>query len=249
MGILPKMFVPSNYTKNAAAVLVPAVSASLVRFDAKFSYSSCPYGTSNDYGSSGINVGSGSNGTTDLALIILAIFQFGNNAGTDLVLTWDSLGGTPQNVPVVGGPYSNDVVGNMYLCGLVAPHTGQLNLTASWTGNSELQLYALSVVGADQTGGTTTFRAATSNSGNSTSPSVTVSGAAATEMCVAGFEFGDTSRFANDGTPTNIGHWTGAGWFDTAASYSDAGASTTLTHPASGAAQPWIAAGMAIKAA
>lgn len=80
------------------------------------------------------------------------------------------------------------------LYGLVAPKGGTQTLSASWTGSTECTIQTVSFTGVNQTGGTTTFANATSNTGNSAGPATititSTSGDAVINNIMTGFTAG-----------------------------------------------------------
>lgn len=153
----------------------------------------------------------------------------------------------------IGGPFADGTgafggnVGDIYFFGLVAPALGAKVLAASWTGGNEAIVAALSVVGASQVGGTTTFHnvAGNNNGGVASDPAtITVATALSSEITMAAF-MGDNG-FATAGN-TDIGHNNGGSLYAVAADWA-AGAAPTLTYTR-GSAQVWEAAAVAIKAA
>jgi hypothetical protein len=125
---------------------------------------------------------------------------------------------------------------------MVAPATGQHTLTCSWTTNNQAIISALSVVGADQTGGTTTFHDYTTNTGTSGLATVTATDAAG------------QIAFATHGTPNNfvtasgtdIGH-DNTGNLSSAAANFDTAVNATLTYSI-GSSAIWASAAVGIKA-
>lgn len=137
----------------------------------------------------------------------------------------------------------------MYLFCLPNPATGANTLAVSWTGTNQVGVGAISVVSADQTGGSTSCRTATSAGGKSTSASVTVT-TVSRDMTFGGFLSG--SNFSTNATGTNIGHSnTGNVWSmaaDCSGSSSCAAVSETSdtrTYGTSSAA--WLAAGVSME--
>lgn len=196
-----------------------------------------------------LNVGSGSNGTANRALLCALMFP-GVSGGTSTApaMTWDGVSMTQ-----VGGPFSDGTgafggtVGDIYFFGLVAPALGSKVLAASWTGANQAIAAALSVVGASQVGGTTTFHnaAGNNNGGVASDPAtITVATALSSEITMAAFMADNGYGTAGN---TDIGHDNGGALFAAAADWA-AGASPTLTY-ARGSNQIWEAAAVAIKAA
>lgn len=142
-----------------------------VTFDTSNSgYNGAPSGN-NDFAAF-MTVGSGS----DRALLI-GIATSGQTSS--FTVTWDQ-GGTNQNVPAIGSPVNAAAggVGRVAWFGLVAPTSGSHTLRLVLTGTAdEIFVFGLSVTGANQTGGTTTFAHGTSATGNSTTTSRAITSA------------------------------------------------------------------------
>jgi len=195
-----------------------------------------------------LNIGSGPNGTTNRLLAVWLFFE-GANSGTSTSpsATWHGVSmGSP-----VAGPFNNGTTGDIYLFCLPNPDTGANILAVSWTGANQAAVAAISVVSADQTGGTTSCRNATSAGGSGVSASVgvtTVSG----DMVYGGFMAGG-SGFTTNSTGTDIGHSNTGNFFNHAADCSGngttciaaSGASDTRTYGLSSSS--WVAAGVSIK--
>lgn len=102
---------------------------------------------------------------------LVAALSVSNQGIASLTVTWDN-GGTNQAMTqiIAQNDGGGSATGRAILHGLVAPTSGNKTLRAAWTGASDIYLDALSCSGADQTGGTTTFANASSNSGGGASP-------------------------------------------------------------------------------
>lgn len=99
------------------------------------------------------------------------------NTVSGITLTWDSLG-TPQTMALItNATVSGGTFGKAELYGLVAPHTGTLNLNVTWTTTADLYVGCTAYNGANQTGGTTTFPSGVSATGTGSVTSVTISSA------------------------------------------------------------------------
>lgn len=184
-----------------------------------------------------INIGSGSNGTSNRALVAALCFC-GSLTGTSTSPTvtyngvaMDSLG----NVTGTGG--------DVYLFGLKAPTTGIHSIVANWIGAGQAIFYALSVVGADQSGGVITFPSVTTNTGVSTTASTGPITSPNNRICFAGFS-SVSSGFTTAGN-TDIGHNNGGNIYDSAACYDVNNTNPTLTYSSANAA--WTAIGCSIK--
>lgn len=184
-----------------------------------------------------IDVGSGPNGTANLALVVAAQFVNGTGVVSGVTAAFD---GAPMSAR---GNIGNTTSGDIYLFGLTNPSVGTHNLVINWTGANQVVVSEQSVVGADQTGGATTFHNVASNTGNTSPNSVAIT-AGAGEMIFAAHVI--DGNFAAQGGGTDIGHNNG-GNVDSAAANYDTG-SDTLTY-SSGGAGNWASIGCAIKAA
>jgi len=180
-----------------------------------------------------INIGSGSNGTTNRALVVI-IFFANNVPGTvsGITVTFDSAPMT--NLGHVG------INSDIYLFGLVAPNTGSHTLAANWTGSAGSDAAGVSFVGVDPVG---TFLNFTPNTGNSATATVTVTSVSG-QAVVAAHEVGTSFSTGNG---TDIGKDNGGVISAKAANWTTAaGASTNLTYSLTSAT--WGSAGVALKA-
>ncbi|MGD1003599.1 MAG: hypothetical protein ABR884_03450 [Minisyncoccia bacterium] len=165
-------------------------------------------------------VGSGSN----RALVAHLSWAGCTPLPTGISVTWDS-GGTNQAMTLMASSSNTSDPGLTQLWGLVAPTSGNKTLKASWTNGcttGSANLAALSVTGANQTGGTTTFAQATSSTNTNSSWTQTVVSASG-DLAVTGSGSVNTVP-----TPTNQTTWysvQGANAENSGASYA-AGAST-----------------------
>jgi len=102
-------------------------------------------------GTANITVGTSlSNG----ALTILVVWP---SLVTVTACHWDSAG-INQNMPSIGAATNTTGGVRAELFGLIAPTAGNKNVNITWTGGSdEIQIYAVSWTGVDQTGGATSF--------------------------------------------------------------------------------------------
>lgn len=244
---MPTWYIAGNERFRGA--VFPGGAAPAVQFDTSaLSALSATAQTSATFTIS-LNVGSGSNGTANRALLCALMFP-GVSGGTSSspALTWDG-----ASLTQVGGPFSDGTgqfggtVGDIYFFGMVAPAVGSKVLAASWTGANQAIVAALSVVGASQVGGATTFHnaAGNNNGGVASDPAtITVATALSNEITMAGFMA--DNGFATAGN-IDIGHDNGGGLYAVGADYV-AGASPTLTY-VRGSNQIWEAAAVAIKAA
>lgn len=121
-----------------------------------------------------LTVGSGAN----RALVVLLVFS--SLSVTAISCTWDS-GGTNQAASSITS-IGNGAGGLSVLFGLVAPTSGNKTLAVSWSGSSDCTCAAISFTNANQTGGTTTFANAATNTGSSTGSTVTVATNAASAV-------------------------------------------------------------------
>jgi len=195
-----------------------------------------------------LNIGSGPNGTTNRLLAVWLFFE-GANAGTSTPtsVTWN---GTSMG-SAVAGPLNNGTTGDAYLYCLPSPATGANILAASWTGANQAAVAAISVVNADQTGGTTSCRNVTSAGGSSASASVGVTTVIG-DMVFGGFMAGG-GGFTTNTTGTDIGHSNTGNFFSHAADCSGNGTTcvaasgTSDTRTYGLGSNSWIAAGVSIK--
>jgi hypothetical protein len=167
-------------------------------------------------------------------------FGFTNsNAGTNTV-TAVSYDGAPMTY--IGGPYSNGVVGDCYLYGMINPNVGNgLVISFSWTGggSDRIAVGALSLYNVDQT---SPFHGATSSTG-STSPAQTNVASFADEYTLGVFMIGSNVTTAVHNT---IGGDAAGAINCVAAEYNVAtGTSTNVGYGVGSGA--WIAAGVSVK--
>jgi len=157
-------------------------------------------------------------------------------------MTWNGVSMTQ-----ISGPFNNGAsLGDIYFFGMVAPNIGSNILHGSWLGANQAICAALSVVGADQTGGTTTFHGSTSANGSGgATASIAASSALAGELTLGAYL--NDGNFAGGQGNTDIGHVSGANFWAPAANYA-AGAAPTLTYSASGPVT-WLSSACSIKAA
>jgi len=187
-----------------------------------------------------LNLGSGPNGTTNRALGIAMLFcgtTGGVSSGPSLAWHSNSMG-----LPI--GSLSGGAAGDIYFFGQVNPDLGANDVTASWTGPNQVVIALLSVVGADQTGGATTFTGFTSLTGTSSVATVNVT-APSTRISMGAF----TSPNSNFTTPgagnTDIGHVDTCNINAIAANYDTGHTNPSLSYSPSEAA--WGAMGVSIK--
>lgn len=119
-----------------------------------------------------LTVGSGPN----RALLCYFVKNSGTATGSTITATW---GGT--NIPVIASD------GDSAFLGLVNPASGTPSLVMSFSGGGTIYAYVISVTGADQTGGTTTFYGFNTANATSTSLTVPVTINTAGDMAVAGY--------------------------------------------------------------
>lgn len=103
-------------------------------------------------------------------------------------VTWDQ-GGTNQACALIGTVEADgNAFGHVELWGLVAPTTGNKTLRIAWTaGAMDVGVFGVALDGVDQTGSTTTFAHAATNTGDGTAPAVTAAITSATgNIVVAG---------------------------------------------------------------
>jgi len=223
----PGLYLPMGKRPTAAG------GGSSVSFDAAGFYSSAGNASVTSQGFSGVlTVGSGSH-----RALLAFLFFAGNNAGaaSSPALTWNG-----TSMTSIGGPFSNSTVGDIYIFGLVNPASGANTFNATWTGNAQGGIAAISVTGADQTGGATTFHNVTSAAATGV-PTVT-STVPAGEIVAAGFI--SSNNFSTQGN-TDIGHNNTNGLWAIAANYTTSTGSQSLLYNPSG---NYAAASACIKA-
>ncbi len=152
---------------------------------------------------SNINIGSGPNGTSNLCLIVTALFG-SQNGGTSTVATmvWD-VGGSTQNMTLIPGAKTSNggTGGDIEMWYLMAPTTGDKNFSITWTGANQVALAFASFVNVDQTGGTTSFP--TVNTSTSSGKTINISTSPTTRKLVGGFSSGSNFTTADD---NDLGH-------------------------------------------
>lgn len=231
---------PPGTFQERAALDAAAGGGSTVQFDASGFTGIGSSPTSPKTISALIDVGSGGVGTANRALIFAVSF-FSSSTGTisGVSVTWN---GTSMSSI---GSFTSSSNSDMFIFGLTAPATGSNNFVLTWTGaaNGSIAVAALSVVGADQTGGATTFKNFTTNTATGTPATVTVSSATG-EICFAGHEVPTTF---STGSGSDIGHDNGGAVSAFAANRDAGAASTTLTYTNSSA--QFASMGVCIKAA
>lgn len=142
----------------------------------------------------------------------------------------------------MGSPIGTDGA-NGAILGLVNPASGTNNLVVTFAGGGTVSIAVLSVSGACQTGGATTFTNYTTNSGTVVLQTVTIPSANG-QMGFAGFIDSNTQFIAATGC-TDIGH-DGTGSQGEASCYqSSTGATVTLSY--STGSTFGIASGISIK--
>jgi hypothetical protein len=173
---------------------------------------------------------------------LLVFVQFGGDPGAFTKQQWDSTG-TPQTLTNIISAHETDSLAYAFLFGLAGPHTGNKTLALTWTNSIDYTIDAASFSGADQTGGATTFKNATSATGPSTPGTITVTSPAG-DMAVASFASNNaTWSTASAGTLIFADNTNVSG----AATYLAGAGSTTMTVN-QGGADIWVAVGCDIAA-
>jgi hypothetical protein len=233
--------------QNHAAIYVPAAGGGgggegTVLFDAVNFAVHDGVGATSASNQAPITPGSGSNGSTNLALIVAVQFIGGIATGSNPTVAVNTLG---TSVPSIGS-ISGHSAGEIYLFGLTNPWTGAPHgFDISWTGGNQVQVMAFTAVGADQTGGSTTF-VVTSAFGNSTSASTGALTSPSNRICIAAFSDGGGSGFTATGN-TDIGHDDTGNVSSAAACYDVHNTNPTLSYGLG--SNPWNALGVSIKGA
>jgi hypothetical protein len=216
---------------------------STVLFDSSGHYPLSSSGvTSNNFvggGGGTVNVGSGSNGTTNLCL--LGILQSTQNIITSPALTWDP---SVANQSMTLIPGAADA--NQFWFYLMVPVLGSKSVTATWTGAAQTSLYMISFVGVDQTGGATTFPSPVTNSGSTSIPTINIAASPTTRKIAASFSSPTTNFSTTTSTPF-VGSPENTGNVNAVAAAWDNGPSSSISYnPSSGS---WAAIGLQIKGA
>lgn len=187
------------------------------------------------------DVGSGVNGISNRALLIAVCVT----SYPVVVVTGVTHNGKAMDL--VGSELFTEATPNILFYGIKNPDTGNNNVVVSWTGNGEVTLAWLSVVGADQTGGTTTFHGADGNTnfgGSEANPStVTAPAAAGNELTLAAHI--SIIAFVS-GNYNDVGKSVGTIYWKMAANYAGV-AAPTMTYDMTGPGF-FLAAECAIKA-
>jgi hypothetical protein len=184
-----------------------------------------------------MTVGSGSN----RALVVLLLFN--NSSVTGVSVTWD-YGGTNQAMSLISSSLTDTSLEPLtQLWGLVNPASGNLTLQMAWTTGCNVAVGAVSFTGVDQTGGTTTFKAATPTLGTSASQSITISSTTG--------NYTVANMGCDDGSVTNVSQseaYEDDGILSSAGSYATGAATVTHNFTTSGIAT-WCVLGVDIVAA
>jgi len=184
------------------------------------------------------NLGSGSNGTLNRALVVAVVFT-GKGAGVSsgLSATYDGVAMTQLTSA------SNGVGGELYLFGLRNPNTGSKVLALSWTGGNQIMVASLSLVGVNQTSDALAFPTAhRTTATGSTSPNSIAITSASGNIAFAGHT---TGQNYTTGSGTDIGH-NNTGTVSSGASNYSASANPTVTYASSNGA--WASVGCEIAA-
>ena len=171
-----------------------------VALDAKLGFGSS-HNALTTFTDTAFTVGSGSN---RVLVVALSVEVSSGSPPTTPTANWDSTG-TNQSMSLIHTQSdSNDPNISSYLFGLVAPTSGNKTLSiAALTSTSDSLIAYISFTGADQTGGTTTFKNATGSIASATSITETPT-ANSGDAVVAVFG-------GNDGTPSvNQTSWSAA---------------------------------------
>ncbi len=194
-------------------------------------------GTTSKTYSSPINIGSGSNGTTDRGLVVAVVFV-GAAAGTSsgVTATWNGVSMT-QLATVGNG-------GDIFLFGLRAPDTGAHDLVLAWTGANQPSAVLLSCVGVDQTSDALAFPTAhrVTATGSASPNSIAVTNASGNIAFAAHVVSANFSTAGN----TDIGH-NNTGNLNSLAGNYDTGTDPTLTYAFS-SGNTWASVGCEIAA-
>lgn len=156
---------------------------------------------------------------------------------------WDTAG-TPQSLSLITS-IANGAEGRTWLYGLVNPTTGNRNGRITYSGSvAETFFELVAFDGADQTGGSTTFANAATNTGTSTTASVAITSASG-NMTLAAFT---GPQVLSSPTQTQLYVDNGGAATSGAASYANGAGSVTHQYTLAGSVA-WSAAGVNIVAA
>lgn len=185
-----------------------------------------------------INVGSGANGTSNMALVVAVCFvAHAGGTSSGVSATWNGVSMTQLSSAANGG----DIV----LFGLRNPTTGSHNLVVNWTGLNQIEVGMLSVVGVDTTSDATAFPVGhrTSNTGTPSPSTISITNASG-NIAFAGYV--GVVNFGTSGGGTDIGH-NNTGAANSGASNYGTSVNPTLTYTFSGGTV-WAAVGCEIAA-
>lgn len=197
---------------------------------------------------------------TDNATITSKSFSFTVGTGTNRALVaqckwtglpgtptavWDS-GGTNQSMAIITQKATSTNAQTTVVFGLVAPTSGTKTLLVSWTGSQELIMQAFAVVGANQTGGATTFANATTTNGTSAAPAISIT--ASQGSMAVGDVVCCSANSLNTITQTNTFLVDGVGLLAGAGARADGGTSVTFTGALAGS-DVWAMTAFEIKPA
>lgn len=233
-----KRFPPGTFNNRAALDAAPASEGTVLIDVAAITGPQTPSSTTNTFPAP-INLGSGPNGTANRALGVM-LYLCGVIGGTSSnpAVTWDG-------VPMTNIGHVTDVVnGDIYFFGLTNPNTGSKNAVATWTTANQSVLALLSVVGADQTGSTTTFANLATGAGSSSVSTVSVT-SPSTRITMAAFQNKFSAYTSVGSGNTNIGTQTTCALPFLAANYDTSHTNPTLSYSPS--VTSWSAIGVSIK--
>jgi hypothetical protein len=166
-----------------------------------------------------INVGSGSNGTSNMCLIAILLFgQANGGTSTSPSVTWDA-GASNQAMSQIPGAFVQNGAsgGDTYMFYLMNPVLGAKTISFNWTGSNELGVALASFVNVDQTGGTTSFPTVVTST--SSGKTINISTSPTTRKLIGGFNSGTNFTTATD---SDIGHDNTMNSFAVAAEYAPA---------------------------
>jgi hypothetical protein len=193
-----------------------------------------------------LNIGSGSNGTSNLCLLTACMFV-GAAAGTSTFNTgglfWDSTGTNQQMTAVPGASLGNGNAGDIFWFYLMNPTLGLHTLACSWAVANQVLIGAASFVHVDQTGGATSFPTVVLHSGTGTSANASITTSPTTRKLISAFtSAGNFNVGGNSGT--DIGH-DDSGTVSSGAACWDLGTASSLSYTATSGV--WAAVAFAIK--
>lgn len=229
---------------HAQTVFPPGVTLSRGALDPAVGGGACAGGTVT-FDASGFTANSGASPSTSTPITVgsgsnraLAVYV---NQRTGTLVSVSSVTWNGTNMTLIGTDTS--AAGTDTIYGLVNPAAGANNLVVTFVGGGTVSVAAMSVTGACQTGGATTFTNYTVNSSTSALATVTVPSANG-QMGFAGF-IGAINGFSTPSGCTDIGHDTSGSQTGASCRQASSGATVTMAYNYPNNSF-WIASGISI---